>query len=333
MIKFPSVLLLVIAAFAPTAASAGDQPKAAAPPPAVAPAQMPDTEILVASLSWRGSRPQLHKPYNATNHKGYDNQPWFLPGADAFLFVSEGESGKTDIWRYDIKSKKRRRLFFSPKVSEYSPRLAPDGARISYVQENEAGDMTRVSAHSLDGADEGAPIINFAPLGYYAWLDGGAALAVYYRSEPARLYRVDIASGDQTLLYENIGRALQSDATGAHLWFTAAPVDAGANAGGSPPASFTLMRYDSATGSIAKLFELPAGDEDYAVAFSKSGSPLGVFAASGGAIYFRTLDENEGDSAWERVVELSSAKIGNATRLAVSDDLKWIAIVGAPTAN
>lgn len=286
-------------------------------------AEMPNTEIYLASLTQQDGAWRLGELRNVSNNPHYDNQPSFLPDGNAFLYASADENGKTDIWRYRIDVATKERLFSSPAKSEYSPKLAPGGAAISYIQEDEAGDVTRVHRRNADGVGEGEPVADFAPLGYYAWLDGGAALGVYYRSEPGSLYRVEVESGETTLLHDDIGRALEADPAGAHLWFVS-PVAAPADdvEAGAPETAFRLMRYDSDGGDIAALFDLPPGGQDFALALNDDGEATGVFATDGTTILFRDFN----DDGWTRLPEPLGG-LRNATRIAVSPDRRRIAVV------
>lgn len=287
-------------------------------PPQVASPDNPDTDIFVGGLSFDGGAPVVGGISNVTARVGYNNQPSFLPGEAAFYYVAEGDSGKTDIRLHDIARSASQPVFTSTDRSEYSPKRTPDGAHLSYIQESPDGDVTRVYQRPLDGSGDGAAVADFAPLGYYAWLDDGAALGVYYRSEPGSLYRVDAASGATTLLHDNIGRALAADRNGAHLWFTEI-ID------GEKPL-FRLMRYDSASGEIVSLFDLPPGAQDFALVSNDHGAADLVFSAEGATLYWRSLGEKAGE--WRKAADLAGVK--NATRIAVSDDLKWVAIVAEP---
>lgn len=310
MIRTAASALILLAALAPAHA---EEPAA----PAVAPPDIPDTDIYVGRIASYDSQPIIGSLKNATQHEGYDNQPSFAAGKDAFYYVAEGKSGKTDIRLYDIDSGKSRAVFTSKDRSEYSPKEAP-GGEISYIQENPEGDVTRVHRRALKGDKDGAPVADFAPLGYYAWLDGGKALAVYYRSEPGSLYLVDIASGEKKLLHEKIGRAMASDETGAHLWFTGI-------AGDAETPAFQLMHYDAASGAVAPLFVLPSGAEDFALLFDENGGASVVLAASGAKLYSRPL--REPDKEWVEIADLAQYGAAKATRIAVSDNEAFIAIV------
>lgn len=302
--------LILLATVAPAFAEDDASPAVAAP-------DIPDTDIFIGRIASYDSTPIVGSLKNATRRKGYDNQPSFVAGKNAFYYVADGKNGKTDIRLYDIDSGKSRAVAASKDRSEYSPKEAPGGG-ISYIQENPEGDVTRVYRRSLTKKDDGAPVADFAPLGYYAWLDGGKALGVYYRSEPGSLYRVDVTSGEKALLHDGIGRAMASDKTGAHLWFTGI-------AGDDEAPAFDLMRYDTASGAIAPLFALPPGSEDFALLFDENGGASVVLATSAAKLYSRSLGGPNED--WAEIADLSQFGVAKATRIAVSDNESSIAIV------
>lgn len=275
-------------------------------------ASLPKTDIFVGALSFDDGAPRVEGLRAAVANPGYDNQPSFLPGKASFYFVSEGESGKTDIWRYDVESGASQRLFHSPLISEYSPKAAPAGYGVSYIQENEAADVTRVHHMPLSGG-AGAAVIDFAPLGYYAWLNGGKTLAVYLRSEPATLHLVDIATGNTRQIDERIGRSLQATPDGGGFFFTAINEDQQA----------LVMSFSAKANSTAPVTYLPDGAEDFAVAFSDNGAAIGIFAAAESALYFHAAGSGE----WRRVGDFSGEGIGRISRIALSDDNGQIAIV------
>lgn len=189
-------------------------------------ANLPETDIYLAPLSVSEDGAEVGTFRAVVATPGYDNQPSFLPGEAAFYYVSEGESGKTDIWRYDIETDEATRFHDSPSVSEFSPKAAPAVYGVSYIQENEAADVTRVH-HAPATGGPGEAVIDFAPLGYYAWLGAGDMLAVYLRSEPPSLHLVDIADGKKRLIAENIGRSLHPAPDGGGLYFTQKKTEGG----------------------------------------------------------------------------------------------------------
>jgi len=63
---------------------------------------------------------------------GYNNQPSFQPDGNA-VFYASGAGTNTDIFCYDIATKKTSRLTYTPD-SEYSPTMTPDGDKFSVIQ-------------------------------------------------------------------------------------------------------------------------------------------------------------------------------------------------------
>ncbi|MHA7871011.1 MAG: TolB-like translocation protein [Hyphococcus sp.] len=280
-------------------------------------ASLPSTEIAFAALAFDDGAPTLGKPRNITQHDGYDNQPSFVRDNSALYYVSEGASGKTDVWRYDIAQDSAVRVYASPTVSEYSPKELPAGYRVSYIQENETADVTRVHAAPAAGG-AGAPVIDLAPLGYYAWLQGGKTLAVYLRSEPARLQLVDVATGAVEDIASTIGRSLQHGPGGARLYFTIMDDED----------NHRLHVYDLETRSVTPLVALPEATQDYAVVFDETGAAQGVFAGDGSVLQYAMIGGD--DQGWRPVRDFAPDRLAKLSRIAVSGDHQWIAVVGEP---
>jgi Tol biopolymer transport system component len=285
--------------------------------PAADTTDLPDTDIFLAMLSLGDDRPQLNGLRNVTMAPGYDNQPSFLPDESSFYFVSEGVSGKTDIWRYDIDAGDKSRVYESPGVSEYSPKAAPAGYGLSYIQENETGDVTRVH-HSPISGGPGEAVADLEPLGYYTWLGDGAKLGVFLRSDPPLLHLVDIASGETELIEAGIGRSLQATPDGGGLYFTKE------GEGGA----YQVLYLDLSGKTVAAITALPETAQDYFIVFSENGDAHGMFAGVGSALYF--LDMSDEGAAWTKVADYGADGLSNITRIAVSDDAAWIAFVAEP---
>src|SRR3954454_139280 len=93
----------------------------------------PDTEIFLAPLTSADGRPAVGAPENITNTPGYDNQPSFTPDGGAVLFTSARGGKQTDIYRYDISTRRTARVTNTPE-SEYSPTVTPDRQHISVIR-------------------------------------------------------------------------------------------------------------------------------------------------------------------------------------------------------
>jgi len=281
--------------------------------PAIAAApSLPETDIFLGELSSLGDKPFVVADIvNVTPVSGYQNQPRFLgENAGRFYFVSEGASGKTDIWLYDYRSAEQTRLTDTPHESEFSPKPSPDG-RLSFIQESADGAVTRV--HALrDGAEPGAPgapVIDFAPLGYYEWLNDGATLGVFYRSEPSALYLVDVKSGAPRQVFERVGRSFQSSPDGAALYATQADADG----------RHTLMRVDAATGGVERIGPLPGLSQDFWLMFDEAGALDLIISADGPKLLTRRYGA---DNAWRVAADVSSLGYGDISRIAAAQAVR-----------
>ena len=83
-------------------------------------APIPSTDLHLVALSYDGDHIEFGPPKNVTDRPGYDNQPWFIPGQDAFYFSSMGGDTSTNIYHYDLAMGKMALKPSSPDA-EYSP--------------------------------------------------------------------------------------------------------------------------------------------------------------------------------------------------------------------
>ena len=72
-------------------------------------AQLPDTEIYVADFSSACGKIKISNPVNITKRKGYDNQPSFSPDGKKIYYVSVIDTTQSDIYCYDLATKKTDR--------------------------------------------------------------------------------------------------------------------------------------------------------------------------------------------------------------------------------
>jgi len=233
----------------------------------------------------------------------YQNQPTFLQPYDGrFYYVAGNENEKTDLWVYDLSSGEKSQVTQTPEKSEFSPKPSPDGG-VSFIQESEDGEMTRVHALREVGT-AGAAVIETGPVGYYEWLQGGATLAVFYRSEPPMLQFVDVASGEARDGFENVGRVLLSSPDGATL-FAARGDDAG---------DYEIVAVDVASGATETLLPLPPGAQDFFLVFSEEGFPAMAYSSMGSQLATYDLAN---DSVWHAVADISALGYGSITRISV----------------
>lgn len=267
----------------------------------------PSTDIFLAPLSVENGRPVIGTPVNVTNRPGYDNQPSFTPDSRAFLFTSVRDDGQSDIYRYELASKQVARVTTTPE-SEYSATVMPGGKRFSVVRV-EKDSTQRLWSFALDGSDPKVVLESLKPVGYHAWIDANN-LALFVLGNPNALAHADVRTGHADTLARGIGRSLQPLPGGAGFSFVAR-VDS--------VSTVTTVQWPA--NSRRALVALPRGSEDIAwltgdLFLTSSGSKL---------LYWRN-----GASALADAADFSAAGLTGITRLAVSPDGKWLAIVAVP---
>jgi hypothetical protein len=291
------VRLLLVAGVARVAAA-----QAAQAPPA--------TDIFLApiSISSTDGRPTIGKPINITNRPGYDNQPAFTPDSRGILFTSIHEDGQSDIYRYDLGTKAITRVTATPE-SEYSATVMPGGQRFSVIRV-EHDSAQRLWSFAMDGSDPQLLIPTVRPVGYHAWIDPDN-LALFVLGNPNALVHYDLRSGHADTLARDIGRSLAPTIGGGGFSFTAHD--------STGAVKLKTMSWPYQT--VSELVALPPGSEDIVWAardlvLSSNGSKL--------------VSWKPGTTDWQDAVDLGPFGLSRISRLAVSQDGKWLAIVAVP---
>ena len=270
----------------------------------------PATDIFLAPISISAEgRPVIGKPVNVTNRPGYDNQPAFTLDSKSILFTSIHEDGQADIYRYDLGPKTISRVTSTPE-SEYSATIMPGGQRFSVIRV-EHDSAQRLWSFAFDGSDPQLLVPTVKPVGYHAWIDPDN-LALFVLGNPNALVHYDLRSGHVDTLARNIGRSLAPTIGGGGFSFTAH------DSTGAVKLKTMAWPYQTTSDVVT----LPPGSEDivwlaHDLVLSSNGSKLVSWKA--------------GTKEWQDAVDLTSAGLSRISRLAVSQDGKWLAIVAVPT--
>ena len=274
----------------------------------------PATDIFLAPLSITSTdgRPVIGKPVNVTNRPGYDNQPAFTPDSKGVLFTSihEDGGGQSDIYRYDLGTKAITRVTSTPE-SEYSATIMPGGQRFSVIRV-ERDSAQRLWSFAMDGSDPQLLVPTVKPVGYHAWIDPDN-LALFVLGNPNALVHYDLRSGHADTLARNIGRSLAPTIGGGGFSFTAH------DSAAAGVVKLKTMSWPYQT--IGDLVALPRGSEDIVwlardLVLSSTGSKL--------------VSWKPGTPDWQDAIDLAPAGLSRISRLAVSQDGKWLAIVAVP---
>jgi endonuclease/exonuclease/phosphatase family metal-dependent hydrolase len=285
----------------------GERESAAVPAPAASPQAVPGTDIWLFPLEPLAVRVGVEGAIRVTRRPGYDNQPSFLPGSDGLLYTVIDETGQADIWRFDLRSRRARPLTRTAPESEYSATVLPSGERFSVIRV-EADSTQRLWSFDLSGGDPRVILPEVRPVGYHAWLTGGR-LGLFILGDPPTLQVASAREGAAREVARDIGRCLQRIPGPGTLSFVQR---AGPGAG-------WIAEYDPGSGEIRPLAPLLEGNEFYAW------TPEGVLVmGQGSRLFRRLLGLSRG---WDELAELGPAGLAGISRVAVSPDGRWIAVV------
>lgn len=272
---------------------------------AVAQTAPPATDIFLAPIRLLASAPTMGPARVASeNPKGYDNQPYFGPDGRAMLFTSNRDGKQTDIYFLELQTRQIRR-YTSTTESEYSPTLMPDDAGVSVIRV-EADGTQRVWRFMEGGAAPTVIAPAVKPAGYHAWIDD-KRLAVYVLGKPATLQIVDVATGKATVVATDIGRALLNRPGGTISFVQ--------REGGT----WRVKEWVPASGEIRDLVPALEGSAERDAAWAPDGT---LFMTREGEVHWW----RPGQAGWTL---LSTPEIGTLSRLAISPDGRWMALVAA----
>jgi len=268
--------------------------------------QPPATEVFLAPMPVKAG--EALKWVNISNSPGYDNQPAFLPDSSAILFSSNRDGSQTDIYRYDIATKKLTQVTNTPEL-EYSPMVTPDRRTFSAVRV-EADKSQRLWRFDLDGSNPRVILENVKPVGYHAWIDE-THLALFILGSgggaPATLQLADTKTGAATVAVTGIGRSLLIRPKTGTVSYMAT---------GETPKM--VKELDPKTGTSNALIAPLEGGQDAAW------TPDGRLIMSNGSTFSQW---RPGATTWEPLAMFDGTDVKNVTRLVVSTDGQWLAFV------
>lgn len=297
-------LLAVVLA---VAALAGQEPR-----PALTQAQAPDlgTDIWLARLTASG----LEHPMNITARAGYDNQPAFTPDGKGILFTRR-DGSQTDVFLYDFASRASAAtpVTRTPE-SEYSPTITPDGDGISVIRV-EADTTQRLWRFTRKGDAPQIVLRDVKPVGYHAWGPDGL-LALYVLGAPAAqgqppnpsaLHVADSRTGRSRIVAWRIGRSLHR--IPGRETISVLHIEGDVR---------TIKELDLKTRTLTPIVRgLEGAEGDY------SWTPDGAILMSDGKRLMRWQAGGE----WTEAADLAALGLEGASRMAVSPDGKWLALV------
>ncbi len=239
-----------------------------------------------------------------TDVPGYDNQPHFSADGSRVYF-SRIRGGRAHIMAYHIASAETEVIRDDPE-SDYSPTLIPRMDALSVIRV-EADQRQRLWKIPLDGSAPQVIFETIEPVGYHAWAAPRIAL-LFVLGEPPSLALAGPA-GVALPIASNIGRGLQSLPGTSEVAFVSKSAD---------PNRWVINAYDYALDKTRFLAPTLPQREDFAV------NGQGDLWMADGTVLYQWKAERP---SWVPLLDLSTMKLGNLSRLALSPDGRQLAVV------
>jgi len=271
----------------------------------------PESDIFLFELVRANGKLSVSDGTNVTARKGYENQPFFTSDSSSFLFTrSEGE--QTDVFEYFINSAETKRVTDSVGM-EFSPTPSPDNETISFVTDGEGANQ---SVWHIKRSDHANPVWTFKdqperePVGYYSWNHETGYILFWSRYG----YAMRLVHESKEMSHYVTGHAVPTTP-----WIIP----------GTNKFSFVhrqaneevwIKELDPETRAVRPLVAINGSNNHYNWMPDRS-----IVMMQETKLMRWKENETEG---WEEVLHLASEGIDSASRVAVSPNGKWLAVVG-----
>jgi Tol biopolymer transport system component len=245
------------------------------------------------------------------NPGGYTNQPYFMPSGEILVSVKKAGESQHDIYQISPFTKKYKRIT-KTETNEFSPRLDPDQKKYSVLRQV-IGDSTdqRIFQFSRIGEEYATITPDIRHIGYYAWVHKDQLVMFLLDGDQHRLVSYSISEQKARRITSGIGRSLWS-ADQESVWFVHKLSDE----------YWYVKKYNTATSTMDVLATTPGKTEDFAIAPDQT-----IFMGFGSKLFYLPPGENQ---TWKECADLSLYNLDHITRLAISADGKYLALVNQP---
>jgi Tol biopolymer transport system component len=266
------------------------------------------SEIFLFDLHVRKDNVSIDGPKNITNHKGYDNQPFFHTDKPLIYYASFNDEGRSDIKFYNYKTEATQSLTQTPE-REYSPTLTLDKEFISCIiqRDNGAQDLAK---YPISGG-EPTVLINSLVLGYHAWADNShlGLFVLGQNGEANEFHYFRLPTKSDTIVAQNIGRSLHKIPNETAISFIHKISEK----------EWAIKKFNTSTHEVSTIATTLPGNEDMCW------TPDGKIIMSGDSkIYW--IDPKT-DLVWKEVKMESSTRFKGMTRIAVNSSGNKMAVV------
>ena len=267
----------------------------------------PSTDIWVGALVREGGALSVSGLERGTDRDAYDNQPSFLLDGSAILHTAALDRRQTEIMRLSATaagSGASERLTRTEEASEFSALQIPGQDAFSAIHEIRGKQY--LWRYGLSGESLGPIFATAEPVGYHAWANE-RVVAMFILGNPPTLQVGDAVSGEIRVVAERPGRSIHRIPGTEAISFVRKVSDE----------EWWIERLGPTDGASERIMLTLPGREDYA--WTPDGE---ILMGDGG----RLFAWSEG-SDWTEIADFSDLGVEGITRLAVSPDGSWVAIV------
>lgn len=281
----------------------------------------PGSEIYLFDMKITNGQVLISNGKNITNHKGYDNQPFFDLRRPVIYYSSANDSNRTDIKYYNYETGETKN-FTTTHEREYSPTVTPSEKKfISCILQRDNGAQDLVKYPETGGKPE--VLVWHLKVGYHAWVSSNKVF-LYVLDDSIRnsLHNYDVSNNKDTVIAENIGRSLHQIPWENALSYVQKLADK----------QNVIKRFDMATGiSSPIIYTLPGQDLFCWVQLYTNKDQKKVLLSTDGSKVF-SYSENTGiefkDKKWQEVlIEGDRTMLKGVTRMATNADAGKLAVV------
>lgn len=269
----------------------------------------PNTDVYVMDLAKTDSTFTISNFKNISNSDGYDNQPSFLDNNR--LLYAGSEHGQTEIQLYSISENTTQRINATTPGGEYSPKLMPDGNHIAAVRLDTTG-LQRLYKYDLTKPNHGDSqlLLSELEIAYYAFYNEDWVVASVLSGNQLDLVIANLPKDEAGLYAENVGRSIHKVPNTTTVSYTVVNEEKNLDV--------FVVDVNKAEDTYF-VCQLPVGIQDHTWIDATT-----LLLGSASKLYIYDLF---GPGEWVEVVDLSSKNIENITRISVSPDGNYIALV------
>ena len=272
------------------------------------------TDVFLVPITRAGGELRIGVPQNVTHRDGYDNQPSFSPRSDALFFTSNRGDGQSDIYRNDFSNGLTTAVRKTSPESEYSAMTTRDSSALTVIRV-EADSTQRLWRMPLDGSAPSVMFPSIKPVGYFAQADDSTwvlfVLADPATNTPITLQVAAVGHEGARVVARNVGRSLHRIPGSTRVSYVQ-----------KSSTGWWVMSLDPKSGVSDTLVRTLEGSEDMAWVDSTT-----VVSGKGSQLF----TWRRGTADWQKAADFDFARIGSITRVAVSGNGAWLAMVAEQT--